>query len=159
MENAPQQTAASALPPTLPDHPLVPTPQTTIKPGPAEPRNDFSWRRADLAVIWLLCLSSAAATAALAANRAAWGDDPPFIEDRAAAAREKVDPNTAPEASLRRIPNVGPTRAAAIVAYRKMASIQPTTQPVFRGPDDLRKVKGIGPGLEASMRPYLKFPT
>lgn len=53
-------------------------------------------------------------------------------------AQDKVDINTADAATLDRVLlNVGPSKAAAIVAYRKQHG-------PFRSADELAKVKGIG---------------
>jgi competence protein ComEA len=83
----------------------------------------------------------------------------PTVSDRAtsparvAASTERIDPNTAGPESLRRLPNLGPTRVNAIIAYRQ------TNGPVpFRNAADLTKVHGIGPTIAASLDEYLEFP-
>lgn len=63
---------------------------------------------------------------------------------------ERIDPNRAPEAELDRLPGVGPAVARAIVAARDDGA-------VFRRPEDLGVVRGVGPGLVARMRPFLDF--
>jgi competence ComEA-like helix-hairpin-helix protein len=50
---------------------------------------------------------------------------------------ERLDPNRAPEAELDRLPGVGPATARAIVAAREEGA-------VFRRPEDLLAVRGIG---------------
>lgn len=50
---------------------------------------------------------------------------------------ERLDPNRAPEAELDRLPGVGPSTARAIVAAREEGV-------VFRRPEDLLAVRGIG---------------
>lgn len=50
---------------------------------------------------------------------------------------EKIDPNRASEIELDRLPGVGPSTARAIVAAREAGT-------VFRSPEDLESVPGIG---------------
>ena len=61
---------------------------------------------------------------------------------------ERVDPNRAPEAELDRLPGVGPATARAIVAARDSGV-------VFRRPEDLLAVHGIGPATLERIRPAL----
>jgi len=63
---------------------------------------------------------------------------------------ERIDPNLAPAAQLRRLPGVGPTRADAIV--RERVSGEP-----FRSPDDLLRVPGIGEKTLRRLEPHLTF--
>ena len=65
----------------------------------------------------------------------------------------RINPNYAPQASLRRLPGIGNRRAGAIVAYRENFS----DNKVFRNCDDLQRVKGIGPKTAANMCEWLKF--
>lgn len=58
--------------------------------------------------------------------------------------RPLVNPNTATEAELRRLPGVGPSLAARIVAARPFTTI-----------DDLRRVPGVGPAALANLRDRL----
>jgi len=51
---------------------------------------------------------------------------------------ERIDPNRADEVTLDRLPGIGPTASSAIVAARDSGI-------VFRRPDDLLVVRGIGP--------------
>lgn len=53
---------------------------------------------------------------------------------------ERIDPNRAEEGELDRLQGIGPATAAAIVAARDSGL-------VFRRPDDLLAVRGIGPAL------------
>jgi competence ComEA-like helix-hairpin-helix protein len=59
-----------------------------------------------------------------------------------------VNINSATEDELRRLPLVGPARAAAIVALR-------TRVQRFRSADDLQRVRGIGRASMRRLRPYL----
>lgn len=56
-----------------------------------------------------------------------------------------VDLNQATESDLIALPHIGPTKAAAIVAYRKKHG-------AFARVDDLRRVKGFGRKTVANLR-------
>ncbi|HUF13013.1 MAG TPA: helix-hairpin-helix domain-containing protein [Longimicrobiales bacterium] len=71
--------------------------------------------------------------------------------DRPLAAQEKVDPNRADADALQRLPGVGPSIAAAIVAWRDSAG-------PFETADDLLRVRGIGPSKLGAMREHLALP-
>jgi len=58
---------------------------------------------------------------------------------------ERLDPNRAPEEELDRLPGVGPTTARAIVRAREDGA-------VFRRPEDLLAVRGIGPATLERIR-------
>lgn len=58
-----------------------------------------------------------------------------------------VDVNAADEATLQRLPGVGPTLARRIVDARGLDR--------FKSPDDLRRVKGIGTKTLEAVRPYV----
>jgi len=66
---------------------------------------------------------------------------------------ELIDPNTASNGSLQRLPGIGPTLAGSIVTYRNS---QPT--PAFMNPEDLTNVPGIGRIRARRVEPYLVFP-
>lgn len=59
-----------------------------------------------------------------------------------------VNINAATEDELQRLPRVGPSRAAAIVALR-------TRVQRFRSADDLLRVRGIGRASMRRLRPYV----
>ncbi|NLK41188.1 MAG: helix-hairpin-helix domain-containing protein, partial [Planctomycetes bacterium] len=69
-------------------------------------------------------------------------------------AAERINPNTAPTASLMRLPGIGRTRAMDIVEFRQS---RPTGQPVFRNAADLQQIRGIGPVTAEKIAPYLTF--
>jgi competence ComEA-like helix-hairpin-helix protein len=69
----------------------------------------------------------------------------------------RINPNNASTASLVRLPQIGPSRAAAIIAYRESISRDDSSRAAFRGCDDLQKVKGIGPKTVKNLRKWLKF--
>lgn len=65
-------------------------------------------------------------------------------------ANERLNPNTAPLDELRRLPGIGPTRAAAILAERHSGGS-------FRDLDDMTRVPGIGLKTVEALSPYLTF--
>lgn len=69
----------------------------------------------------------------------------------------RINPNNASTASLVRLPQIGSSRAAAIIAYRESISRSDSSRAAFRNCDDLRKVKGISPKMVESLRKWLKF--
>jgi len=69
----------------------------------------------------------------------------------------RINPNNASKASLVRLPQIGLSRAAAIIAYRESISRDDNSGAAFRSCDDLRKVKGIGPKTVKNLRKWLKF--
>ncbi len=66
---------------------------------------------------------------------------------KAAGLTGKIDVNRAGVDELRKLPNIGPKRAQAIVEEREKAP--------FRSVDDLRRVHGIGPAIVAGLRPHV----
>ena len=65
---------------------------------------------------------------------------------------ERIDPNTAGEEDLDRLPGVGPAVAGRIVRTRE-------DRGPFVVPDDLLSVPGVGPATLARITPYLEWPT
>jgi len=63
---------------------------------------------------------------------------------------EKIDPNTASEEELDRLPGVGASKARRIVEDRKANG-------PFASPEDLARVSGIGAGSAGRLAPYLAF--
>ena len=69
----------------------------------------------------------------------------------------RINPNDAALASLVRLPGIGITRAAAIVAYRENFRQPQPNRPAFETADDLQKIKGIGPKTVENISEWLKF--
>lgn len=69
----------------------------------------------------------------------------------------RLNPNTATVSSLARLPGVGLARASAIVACRTRLHAQTGRQTIFRRPEDLQQIKGIGPRTAGEMAPWLDF--
>jgi competence ComEA-like helix-hairpin-helix protein len=64
---------------------------------------------------------------------------------------ERIDPNSASEAALDRLPGVGAVTARAIVRSRE-------EEGPFATPDDLLRVPGIGPAAVARLADHLELP-
>lgn len=78
------------------------------------------------------------------------------IQGTTQALPNSVNPNTASWTSLARLPGIGETKAKAIIDYRE-AFYQDHSKDKFpfESPDDLKKVKGIGPATVEKIRAYL----
>lgn len=125
--------------------------------NPAAVRYDLGWRRANLAAVIVLCLLAGAAMAWwLAAGRCWFGQQIPVDPGRVAAASEKVDPNTAPPASLRRLKMLGPKRVEEIIQYRQARQSRGVT--AFKTIEDLDKVKGLGMDTIRYFQAHLSLP-
>lgn len=72
------------------------------------------------------------------------------LRTRPVAEGETMDPNQASVDELDRLPGVGPSRARAIAEIRASGTI-------FRKPEDLLAVPGIGPAAIERIRPHLSF--
>jgi competence protein ComEA len=94
----------------------------------------------------------------LLSDRVTIPDPQPPRGDRFADLADRIDPNTAETADLATIPGLGSKRAQALVDWRTAARTRDGQATVFRRPEDLYKVRGIGPALVDQMRPYLIFP-
>ena len=80
------------------------------------------------------------------------GDPLPDFAPRYDELKDRIDPNTASAEELSVLPGLGPSKAQAIVDFR-----QTHPEPAFRSPEDLGRVRGIGPSIIATLRPYLYF--
>ncbi len=116
---------------------------------------DMQLTRANLiALAGLSVLACLAMGASLAGESRTWfTNTPPIDRTKIEAATEKIDPNTASVASLRRLPGIGVVRAENIVIYRLKHK-----EEHFNSPADLNKIHGIGPGTVNKIWPYLVFP-
>ena len=64
-------------------------------------------------------------------------------------ASRQVDINTADEAALARLPEIGPSLAQRIVAYRRQHGR-------FVAPEDLMHVRGVGPKTYETLKEYVR---
>ncbi len=112
------------------------------------------WNRSDclaltvLLGIWGICFTWRAVT-----HSTNLGPTLAIERARVESVREKIDPNTASIASLRRLPLIGPAKAEAIVTYRKAHRNDRCC--VFNSEEDLKKVPGIGPVIVRRVKRYL----
>ncbi len=74
----------------------------------------------------------------------------PVYPNRVRAATEKIDPNIASVASLRRLPGIGQKTAQKIVDYRRLHSSER-----FERPEDLMSINGIGPKKVQRIRSFI----
>jgi hypothetical protein len=75
---------------------------------------------------------------------------------RAAELQDWLDPNTASIEEFAALPALGERRAMEIVEFRERASRRDPL--VFRKPQDLMQVRGIGAAIVEQIRPFLRFP-
>lgn len=73
----------------------------------------------------------------------AGGSEPSM--SKSAASGDKININTADEAALDKLPGVGPATAKCIIEYRNEHGS-------FEAPEDLQKVRGIGPSKYEKMK-------
>ncbi|MBN1491405.1 MAG: helix-hairpin-helix domain-containing protein [Phycisphaerae bacterium] len=91
-------------------------------------------------------------------------EDPIQVEPaRVAQIQQQIDPNVATWAELARLPGIGEALAKRIVTYRSeqqalIAGSGGDAAVVFRSPEDLAAVRGIGPKTVERLRPHLHFP-
>jgi competence protein ComEA len=104
------------------------------------PRSSWLVRRA--AALVLLLAAAFALSPAL--SRAVASSRPASAVSMA----DPIDVNRASAAELSLLPGVGPSLAAAIVADRE-------SRGVFRRPQDLDRVRGIGPAILARILPHV----
>ena len=71
---------------------------------------------------------------------------------------DKIDPNVADWQTLAALPGLGEKRAKTIVEYREAFVAKNPGHLAFSEPEDLMLVRGIGPSMLATLRPYLLFP-
>jgi competence protein ComEA len=124
-----------------------------VSAGPTA-RFDFAWRRVHLpAMLLVLAVAGGALAVRVVSRPIAFGPEAPVDSAKVEAAEEKLDPNTASVASLRRLPGIGPVKARAIVAYRGVRRGS-----AFAAAEDLMAVHGIGPATVRRIEPYLSLP-
>jgi len=96
----------------------------------------------------LLCIAAVIGAGWLARPAAADRLEPVPSVSQAPVGAGTVNINTATVEELDRLPGVGPTKAAAIVAFREKHG-------AFKRVDDLDRVKGFGRKLIMKVRPFV----
>ena len=71
--------------------------------------------------------------------------------------KSKINPNTAAVESLTRLPDIGITRAQAIINYRENYMQKNNNTVAFKTPDDLENITGIGPKTIQNLSRWLEF--
>ena len=130
-------------------------------PGALDPSR-FTWTDAQRRVLLVLLTILLISLAAKYAFNSMYVSDPqpetgPHYNDLA----DKIDPNKADWQTLAALPGIGERRAKDIVEYRerKRTQAHDPSLAVFRVPNDLLYVKGVGVGILEGLEPYLLFPT
>lgn len=119
-----------------------------------EHQYDWRWSPPHLWALTVLCVLAAGAVAVpLLASRYWIGRTVPVDRARCDVALERVNPNTASLASLRRLSGVGPVIAQEIIDYRAAHGPVAFTQPA-----DLEKVRRVGASLAHNIAEFLEFP-
>ena len=88
----------------------------------------------------------------------AWTRVSAVDQDMVSQADQRIDPNTASAAELASLPGIGEKLAERIITYRQEQAAEGAAGRVFRSPEDLDAVRGIGPKTLERLRPYLKLP-
>jgi DNA uptake protein ComE-like DNA-binding protein len=115
------------------------------------------WRRGDLAALLALLAVWAVVLSWQAVHRSADLAEPPAVEEKwVESTSQRIDPNTASVASLRRLPQVGAVRAEAIVRYRQAAS-RPG-RPAFVYLEDLQSVPRMDHNAVLRMESLVSLP-
>jgi len=128
-----------------------PRPEIADNPG----RYRLSRARAIIVLIFLSLISLSVATKKLAFNV----DDSyaPYSE-HGSPVQSTINPNTASWHELAQLPGIGEAIGRRIVMTRDLLlHIQLKEQPVFVVPQDLRRVRGIGPRTLQRIQPFLRF--
>ncbi|UCF33275.1 MAG: helix-hairpin-helix domain-containing protein [Phycisphaerales bacterium] len=71
-----------------------------------------------------------------------------------------IDVNRAPWWELTLLPGIGEGKAKALVEFREVQRVNngwDEDKPVFRSPEDLQQVHGIGPKTVERMAPFVRF--
>ena len=90
-------------------------------------------------------------------NRTTVPDPQPAEGPNSAVLADRIDPNTASEAELAAIPNLGEKRAEAIVEFRRQFNSRHPQRRAFTALSDLQRISGIGVATAETMEPYLVF--
>jgi DNA uptake protein ComE-like DNA-binding protein len=122
---------------------------------PARMPLSIAWSRGDRAALTLLLALAAGGLALRAAGRrSAAGSVLPVDSARVKLIAERIDPNTASAASLRRLPGIGPAKAEEIVRFRDAMRAQGRRRP-FVFAEDLADVPGVGLGIVRAAADHL----
>jgi hypothetical protein len=128
-----------------------------VSPPSDTPR--FGWTDSQRRVLLvLLCVFLVFLAARYACNRMYVGDPQPETPPRYDQLADRIDPNTADWQTLAALPALGEKRAKTIIEYRDAFTNEHPDRLAFEEPEDLLLVRGIGPSMLATLKPYLLFP-
>jgi DNA uptake protein ComE-like DNA-binding protein len=113
----------------------------------------MAWDARHTAALIVICGLATLALGWQHAHRLPWSTGT-IDRDTVALGREQIDPNTANNGSLQRLPGIGPKLAEDIILYRSTVS-----SVAFTDAETLTDVPGIGRVRARRIVPYLQFPT
>jgi DNA uptake protein and related DNA-binding proteins len=103
---------------------------------------------------WIAVVAAAVMTVVTAARCAEENAQQPSFSlqtvEQAPAASEKLNLNTATEAELEDLPDIGPALAERIIAWREENG-------AFTSEEDVLDVDGIGPSIWKSIEPFVTY--
>ncbi|MCP4375415.1 MAG: helix-hairpin-helix domain-containing protein [bacterium] len=115
---------------------------------------ELTWTRADLTVMMSLLLIGTVWIAWEATKARVEFTDQPLAEtSRVRLATDRIDPNTASQASMLRLNGIGMARAKAIIEYRNLHGPD-----AFKCLKDLAKIDGIASGIIKQIAPEVSLP-
>ncbi len=127
--------------------------------GPSIDSSVLPWSASQRRALAALFIIAAGALLVRArSNPTIIGDPPPDRGPRSDQLADRLDPNVATVGELAAIPLLGEKRAGEIVAYRQAFEASHPKQRAFAQPEDLMRVKGIGPATVETLEGYLYFP-
>jgi len=122
-------------------------------------QHSWTWTRRQRRVIAVLLIALCVVLSIRYACNPAYVSDPPPVKGpRYDEVVDKIDPNTADVASLSALPMLGEARARDIIEYRERRAARFPGERPFNSADDLLRIKGFGPAMVETLRPYLMFP-
>jgi hypothetical protein len=125
-----------------------------MTPG-QESRMDFTWRRPNLAAVLALLIAGGAVLVWRVTGQSVLAAGEIQVDSaRVAQGWDRIDPNTASYASMRRLPGLGQAKAQDIIVWRESHKDQP-----FREAKDLSRIRGFGTVLPRRVAPYLDLPS
>jgi DNA uptake protein ComE-like DNA-binding protein len=117
------------------------------------------WTSAQRAIVLVIVVSLLLyLSLRFAFHRTSITDPQPLDGARSAELATRLDPNTATQAELAAIPNLGEKLAAAIIDYRNTFAATHPGAVAFVSLGDLLHVRGIGVAKIENLRNYLTIP-
>lgn len=126
---------------------------------PVAPPGEWGWTASQCRVLLALLVVLIVVLAIRYALNPHYISDPqPDFPSRYGELADRIDPDTADWPTLAALPAIGERRAKDIIAHRDAAlAARPGTR-VFHAPNDLLRIRGIGPAMVNAISPYLIFP-